>query len=1089
MTKFLEAYLDRLMHWPFLILSALILLSCDNVIKGAIGGGSLLPGDHNTKVGLSTPSVTLQIVEGDKVAFFVLFDKDLSEDCEFEWSILEESTDFKSNSGTVHVSKGSNSMSFYLETINDNVYEPPKNFTIQIAGNQAKSEITAPLKLVDDQTKPSAAVSTSIVTEGEGISVMITLSRPTTEQVSYSYTISGGSATLNVDYNPASTTGTIIIPALTTQISLNIPTTDDSDPESTEDIDINFLNGTNTTTSSLFASPTILDNESATIYAFWKTPQMTVSENAGTVIVEAALNKISASNVQIPFTLSGSAANPTKHNLANGTITIPAGSLTATKSFDLVNDSLPGTSKTVVLNRGTVVNAAWTGSSTDTITITDDDPTPATSMPQDSLTVSENVGTVNVDVNITAASGENISVPYTIINFTTSRIHDHTANSGTLVIPAGSTTGTISIPIVDDARIEDTESLQISLGTPTGSFIQGFKLFTLSILDNDTALPDLNLKSVTNLEGCGAVFVAELSNPSKYPVTFQYATINGTAMAPGDYTAKSGSLTIPPGRKEIGITVPLVDDGSSDSGETFTLSVSNVQNANLGNGVAIGTIKEGTDISATTRILPVPSYSGISSFQLSPDGCFVLAALDLSVDNGIDLYTMDLFGTGLLRVNPEPNDLNGSDNTFDKALITTDSQRIVFNGKYDAQGNRALFSVRPDGQDLIRISGSSLMTAYSSFSLSPNSQQVIYRAAQKDSTTYELFTANVDGSAIYPISDPFTNGGCVASTGLYSPDSAHIIYTDDHSVQGAPELYVSDTQGTGTPLRLNPNLPSGGQVSSFKITPDSQKVIYLANQDSTAVNELYAVNLDGTNLTKLNQTLPANYDVAHFTIAPNSAKIAYYQGNYASGYDGGDIYKVDIDGNNAVKLKTVSDDFYGNFSFLPDSSKLISCGEISSFNDNIEIHALDGTSNIDLSGTAVSWGASCSDYVATSDSLKILYVNDPSSTSGSSELFIENVNNTGLIRLSDGTFVNDFASDVSYLLSPSNDKVIIRETNPGNTGYYLRKINTDGTGAANISLSTASASSFNIDWAHSRVVFTSNQISGTQLEIFVRALP
>jgi hypothetical protein len=1076
------------MGWPFLIMSALTLLSCDNVIKGTIGGGSLLPGDHNTKVSLSAPDATLQIVEGEKVAFIVVFDKPVIEDCEFQWSILEQSTDFKSDSGTVQVNKGKNSMSFYLETINDGIYEPPKNFTIQISGSQAKSEISAPLILLDDQTKPSATVSANIVTEGEMIPVMISLSHPTTEQVSYNYTISGGSATLNADYTPASTTGNIVIPPLTSQVILSIPTTNDSDSESAESFDISFSNGVNTSTASLYQSLTILDNDSATTYAYWKTPQVTVSESAGTVVVEAALNKLSASDVQIPFTVSGTAANPAKHNLASGTITILAGSLTANKSFNLVNDSLPGSTKTVILTKGTIVNATWTGSNTDTISITDDDPIPATSLPEAATTVSEDIGTVNVDVNITAASGENISIPYTIINLTTSRMHDHTANSGTLVIPAGSTSGVISIPIIDDSRIEDTETLQISLGTPTGSFIQGFKLFTLNILDNDTALPDLNLKSVTNLEGCGAVFVAELSNPSKYPVTFQYATINGTAIAPGDYTAKSGSLTIPPGRKEIGITVPLVDDGTSDSGETFTLSLSNVQNAVLANATATGTIKEGADISATTRILPVPSYTGISSMQLSPDGCFILAALDLSLDNGIDLYTMDLFGTGLLRVNPEPNDLNGSDNTFDRALITSDSQRIVFNGKYDAQSNRALFSVRPDGQDLIRLSGSSLMTAYSNFSLSPNSQQVIYRAAQKGSTTYELFTAKVDGSEIYPISDPFTNGGCVASTGLYSPDSAHIVYTDDHSIQGTNELYISDNQGSGTPLRLSPNLPTGAQVSSFKITPDGQKVIYLANQDSTAATELYSINLDGTNLTKLNQILPANYAVEYFTIAPNSAKIAYYQQNYTTGY-GGDIYKVDSDGTNAVKLKTVSDDFYGNFSFLPDSSKLISCGEISSFDDNIEVSALDGTSNINLSGAAVGWGASCSNYTATSDSQKILYVNDPASTSGSSELFIENVNNTGLIRLSDGTFVNGFQQYVSYSLSPANDKVVVWERNPGQTGYYLTIINTDGTGAANISLSTASASLYSPDWAHSRIVFTSNQVSGTQQEVFVRALP
>ncbi len=73
------------------------------------------------------------------MAFIVVFDKPVIEDCEFQWSILEQSTDFKSDSGTVQVNKGKNSMSFYLETINDGIYEPPKNFTIQISGSQAKS--------------------------------------------------------------------------------------------------------------------------------------------------------------------------------------------------------------------------------------------------------------------------------------------------------------------------------------------------------------------------------------------------------------------------------------------------------------------------------------------------------------------------------------------------------------------------------------------------------------------------------------------------------------------------------------------------------------------------------------------------------------------------------------------------------------------------------------------------------------------------------------------------------------------------------------------------------------------------------------
>lgn len=905
--------------------------------------------------------------------------------------------------------------------------------------------------------------------------------------MTYSYEIGDESALVGADYTASPASGTIVIPPLTYEANIVIPTVNDSNVESPEYFHILLTNGINTSTTSVSVYPYIYDDDTSTVYARWKSPNLSYDEGDGSVTVEAVLNKTASSNVQIPFTVSGTAANPDKHDLVGGTITIPTGQLSASVSFNLVDDAIPGLAKTVVLTKGTVVNATWAGSSTDVVNILDNDELPTLDLNLESQTVAEDVGTVVIPVQLSATAGDNVSIPYTIKNITTSRTHDHTADSGTLVITAGSMSGNINIPIVDDLRIENTESMSITLGSATGALVQGTTSFTLNITDNDSIAPTLDLKPVTNLEGCNAVFVAQLTLPTKNAVSFDYSTTDGTAISPGDFTQMSGTVTIPPGRKEIGISIPLIADGSPDSGETFTMTITNVQNATLGTNTALATIKEASDISASNRIQNLPSYTDISSFQLSPDGCFIVANMDVAMDNSYDIFSMDVFGTGLLRLNPEPRDIGYY--IFGKLLISPDSSSIVFDGKYDENSDYSLYKVKPDGQNLTQINPVDT-TAYSDFNLSPNGQQIIYRAAQVGSDTYELFTVNIDGTNIQLMNDPFVNGGCVASTGIYSSDSIHVVYTADHGTVGENELYVSRSDGTGSPLKLSPGLPSGAKVDSFLLTPDSQKVVYIADQDTLGSRELYTVNLDGTNLLKLNEALPPAYQVEQMVISPDSSKVAYYQSEYGQG---GDIYAVKIDGSDpAVKLITLyTYGYFGNFQFLPDSSKLVSCGDITtSFADQVYVQALDGTSNVKISGTSGSgFGTDCYRMTITSNSQKVIFVTDTSSTSGSSELYVNNIGGTSLLRLSDSSYKNAFPAYVLYSFSPDETKVIISEITPGSTGSYLRKINIDGTSATNLSSTTANAKNFLVDWPHSRLVYTSNELSGAQQDIFVRAVP
>jgi hypothetical protein len=77
-------------------------------------------------------------------------------------------------------------------------------------------------------------------------------------------------------------------------------------------------------------------------------------------------------------------------------------------------------------------------------------------------------------------------------------------------------------------------------------------------------------------------------------VSVHYATADGTAVAPGDYTAKSGDLSWPAGDMTARyIDIPIADDHIAEGNETFTVTLSAPAGARLGSpSVATVTIKD-----------------------------------------------------------------------------------------------------------------------------------------------------------------------------------------------------------------------------------------------------------------------------------------------------------------------------------------------------------------------------------------------------------------------------------------------------------------------------------------------------------------
>jgi hypothetical protein len=108
------------------------------------------------------------------------------------------------------------------------------------------------------------------------------------------------------------------------------------------------------------------------------------------------------------------------------------------------------------------------------------------------------------------------------------------------------------------------------------------------------AAPALSVGDSTVMEGNAGTTTLSLpvtlSTASARTVSVGYATANGTAVAPSDYAAASGTLTFPPGETAKTIAVAVVGDTAVEPNETLTVALSSPVEAVLGRSVATGTI-------------------------------------------------------------------------------------------------------------------------------------------------------------------------------------------------------------------------------------------------------------------------------------------------------------------------------------------------------------------------------------------------------------------------------------------------------------------------------------------------------------------
>ena len=173
---------------------------------------------------------------------------------------------------------------------------------------------------------------------------------------------------------------------------------------------------------------------------------------------------------------------------------------------------------------------------------------------------------------------------------------DFTTSSGNVTLTRANSQRVVSVPVVGDASDEPNETFVVNLSNLTGSpGAIGDAQGVATITDDDNP-PVLSIDDVSAAEGnagtATASFTASLSAPTSSQVTFAFATTAGSATAGTDYTAASGSKTIPAGSSTVPINVVVKGDTVDEPDETFGVTISAPVNATIGDGAGVGTITD-----------------------------------------------------------------------------------------------------------------------------------------------------------------------------------------------------------------------------------------------------------------------------------------------------------------------------------------------------------------------------------------------------------------------------------------------------------------------------------------------------------------
>jgi hypothetical protein len=460
------------------------------------------------------------------------------------------------------------------------------------------------LRINDDvnDTAPTVSIGDASVNEDEGpaeVDVDLTFTGDTTgteRTVVVNYQTVNGTATSptqytsrtgHLDFAPGTVTGQISVPVVADVID---------EPNQTFRVEITSVTPGDASVVDDSATVTVTDDDADVPPPTFSVANQTTAENDGPAEFSVVLSHASSQDISFDVGIEddsavdvGSGLGSNDYNAPPATLTITAGQTVGSITVPINNDQIFESTERAVLN---VSLASGETDATgpleaSSLFITDDEATPSIALNSTSNTEGEDLA---VTATVTGRAQDDLVFDLSLSGDDTGDNNpaedtDFSDTEQQATIPSGTASGATiilrQIHLEDDTIDEPVETIRVVVEDSDERITTRSSTYRIND-DLDDLAPSVSVNDETIGEEEGSVGVGVSLNfngtttATERNVIVSYHTLNGTAKAPMDYTARDTAITIPAGEPGIYIDVPIVDDDQDEVDQNFFVKLDGI---------------------------------------------------------------------------------------------------------------------------------------------------------------------------------------------------------------------------------------------------------------------------------------------------------------------------------------------------------------------------------------------------------------------------------------------------------------------------------------------------------------------------------
>lgn len=782
-----------------------------NVVGATIGTGTGTGtiGNDDALPTLSAPTVTL--VEGsDGGPKIFTLTIQLSEVAGLPLAVTATTMDDTALAGVDYLEKtevltipaGESSVTFSVSVRQDSFFEMDESLSVGLSGvfdgEFATNTPTGTLTITNDDAQPTLSVADLTVVEGDSgtreVELIVSLSSEQIEDVTFNWQTANDTAD-GTDYGAVAPT-LVTIPAGETVARLNVTLNGDADDELDEEFLVNLSDAL------LIGTPLVFTKSQARVKILNDDITVGVKE-------DITVNEGDSGETDAIFTIRLSAPSLHPVTVSYATQDGTAVSTGAAADFDATSGSVtfaPGETEmpvTVKVNGDVnfdVANAfslvlsqpvnAKLGVSTGTATITEEvtDVRPMLAVADVTRLENANGGASTTPfqfhIVLDHASDETVVVKAQTFADTALAGSDFSTKTQDITFMPGETMKTFDVDVLNDSVFELEEQFRVVLSDAVNASLADGE--ALGIIQADADLPPrlmVTAQSVT--EGNAGTkqmsFIVQRFGATEVPVTFNFETLSGSALAGDDFVAVNQQFTILPGQGSVSVNVLVNGDVDDEADETFTVQLTNVTGGRIepaADGMATGMIFN-DDLTVNLRSANVSVLEGDSG---QSDLLFIVdlsavSAHDVTVD-----YTVTA-GTAAAGVDfQQPAVLS----LTIPAGNTTGEIRVAAFGEQTGEADEtlSLTLTGADGADVGTVTPSATGTILNDDAAITISDARVLEG--NSGTTNMVFVVSLSNASVFPVTVHFTT--------IDSTASANSDFVNGAAVSGDLTFLAGDTQ-------------------------------------------------------------------------------------------------------------------------------------------------------------------------------------------------------------------------------------------------------------------------------------------------------